>query len=72
MTDIHPIIALFQSHAEVLDAAGRKATLDDAIVNLAGWMDEAQGRLTEDDMAALTEIGAIMYRDGLARRISRP
>lgn len=69
MTYIHPLIALFENHAEALDASGRKTCLDDAITGLAAWMGLAQDRLTEDDMAVLAEIGAIMYREGLQRRI---
>ena len=69
MTDgVHPLIALFEQSAEVLDATGRKEQLDDAIIKLAGWMELAQDRLTDDDMAVLSEIGAILYRDGLGRR----
>jgi len=68
MSDIHPIIELFQAHAEVLDASGQSTTLDDAIVSLAAWLDGAQDRLTEDDMTVLADVGAIMYREGLLRR----
>ena len=67
---MHPLIALFESQAQALDAAGRKATLDDAIVMLAGWMELAQDQLTEDDVVILAEIGAIMFRDGLDRRMA--
>lgn len=68
--DTHPLIALFESRAEVLDAAGQASQLDDAIVKLASWMALAQDRLTEDDMTAVSEIGAILYRDGLNRRMN--
>lgn len=66
---MHPIIALFEQSAEIIDATGQDVQLDDAITKLAGWMGLAQDRLTEDDMAALAEIGAILYRDGLKRRM---
>lgn len=69
MPDTHPMIALFESHAQALDATGRKTCLDDAITLLAGWMSLAQDHLSENDMAVLGEVGAIMYRDGLNRRI---
>lgn len=69
MDDIHPMIALFENRAEVLDAAGQRTSLDDAIVKLAAWMGLAQDQLSDDDMAILAEVGAIMYRDGLARRM---
>jgi len=68
MSDTHPIIGLFQAHAEVLNASGQSATLDDAIVGLATWLDGAQDRLTEDDVVMLADIGEILYRDGLQRR----
>lgn len=69
MDDTHPVIAQFQAHAEVMDSTDRRPGLDDAIVKLAGWMFEAGSRLTEDDLTVLTEIGAILYRDGLNRRM---
>lgn len=68
MGDLHPTIELFRARAEVLDAAGTKTSLDDAIVKLAAWMGLVQDRLTEDDMAVLAEVGAILYREGLGRR----
>lgn len=34
---VHPIIAMFQTHAEVLDAQGTVTTVDDAIWKLAAW-----------------------------------
>lgn len=66
----HPFIALFESRAEVLDAAGQATHPDDAIVKLASWMELAKTRLTKDDTAVLADIGAILYRDGLKRRMS--
>lgn len=68
MPDTHPIIALFENGAQLLDAEGRQADLDDAIVGLASWMGLAQDRLTEDDIAVLAQVGAILYREGLRRR----
>ncbi|AJE99617.1 hypothetical protein [Pandoraea apista] len=71
MENLHPLIALFENRAEVLDATGQPTQPDDAIVKLASWMQLAKDRLTEDDMAALSDIGAILYRDGLKRRMDR-
>lgn len=68
MPNTHPVMALFESRAQLLDAEGRDAQLDDAIVGLASWMGLAQDRLTEDDMTDLGEVGAILYREGLRRR----
>lgn len=68
MPNTHPIIALFESGAQLLDAEGRQTDLDDAIVGLASWMGLAQDRLTEDDITVLAEVGAILYREGLRRR----
>lgn len=70
MSDLHPLIALFENRAEVLDATGQATHPDDAIVKLASWIELAKARLTEDDMAVLADIGAILYRDGLKRRMS--
>lgn len=64
----HPIIKLFEAKAEILELSGNKEGIDAAIVQLAGWIDSAQGRLTEDDLAVLSDIGAMLYRDGLGRR----
>lgn len=69
MSSLHPLIALFENRAEVLDATGQATHADDAIVKLASWMELAKTRLTEDDMAVLADIGAILYRDGLKRRM---
>lgn len=69
MSDVHPLIALFQAQAEVLDATGQVTHLDDAIAKLAGWMELVEDDLTEDDMAVLAEIGGILYREGLNRRM---
>ncbi len=65
---IHPLIALFQQRAEILDMQGSKATTGDAIGMLAAWIEANQDRLTEDDLAVLGEIGGMLYRDGLRRR----
>jgi hypothetical protein len=66
----HPVIETFQVRAELLDMQGSSAGLDEAVAQLAAWMDLASDRLTEDDVAVLTEIGAMLYRDGLRKRRS--
>lgn len=66
---IHPTINLFQHRAELLDLQGSTQGLDDAIANLAAWMDLAADRLTEDDMAVLGEIGGVLFRAGPRRRM---
>lgn len=70
MSDIHPTIALFSHQAELLDIQGSKATADDAIGLLVAWMDACSDKLDEDDLAVLGEVGAIMYREGLRRRMN--
>ncbi|MNV63512.1 hypothetical protein D3C71_1561120 [compost metagenome] len=65
---IHPIIELFEERSRLLDMQGSKASLDDAIAKLAAWMSLAADHLTEDDWAALGEIGAVLYREGMKRR----
>lgn len=66
----HPLIKLFEQRAELLDLQGSKAGLDDALAELAAWMDLAKSHLTEDDMAVLGEVGGILYREGLRRRMT--
>lgn len=66
----HPLIKLFEQRAELLDLQGSKAGLDDALAELAAWMDLAKSHLTEDDMAVLGEVGGILYREGVRRRMA--
>ncbi len=65
---MHPSIDAFQAGAELLDIQDSPAGLDDAIAQLAAWMDLASGRFTEDDLVVLIEIGAMLYRTGLRNR----
>lgn len=65
----HPIIKQFEAHAELLEISGSVEAIDDAIVQLAGWMDGLE--LSEDDEAFLCHIGAVLYREGLRRRTGR-
>jgi hypothetical protein len=65
---IHPIIELFEKRAMLLDMQRSTAGLDDAIANLAVWMELAQDQLTADDWAVLGEIGGMLYREGASRR----
>jgi hypothetical protein len=39
--------------------------LDDAIIQLATWIQLNAHELTEDDFLGLTSIGGILYRQGL-------
>lgn len=66
---IHPMISLFKVKAEVMDATGDRANLDDAISLLAGWIDLEQDGLSEDNMTVLSNIGAIMFREARLRRM---
>ncbi|KQV96667.1 hypothetical protein [Pelomonas sp. Root1237] len=65
----HPVIARFEAVAGLLDVQGDRSTLDDAITRLAAWMGLAADHLTEDDETVLIGIGALLYRDGLRRRL---
>lgn len=65
---MHPIIELFAQRATLLELQSSSKDLDDAIANLAAWMDLAEDHLTEDDRTVLGEIGAVLYREGLRRR----
>jgi len=72
--EIHPLISLIETKAELLDVTDDPKGLDDAISLLVGWMDLAKQRLSEDDMAVLSDVGALLYREGLNRkmRINKP
>ena len=63
----HPIIKQFEVRAEVLDIGGSVEAIDDAIIQLAAWMDGLE--LSADDEALLCHIGAVLYREGLRRRM---
>lgn len=69
MSQDHPIIKQFEAQAEVLDITGSAEAIDEAIVQLATWMDSLE--LSDDDAAMLCRIGAILYREGLRRRMDR-
>lgn len=65
---IHPTIQIFQQRAELLNIQQSTEGLDDAIANLAAWMNMARDHLTEDDWVALAELGGLLYREGVIRR----
>lgn len=67
---LHPVIQRFAAQAELLDLQEARLSLDDAVVRLASWMGLVEGKLTEDDIAALVEVGGILYREGLRKRQS--
>lgn len=69
MSQDHPIIKQFEAQAEVLDITGSAEAIDEAIVQLATWMDGLE--LSDDDAALLCRIGAILYREGLRRRMDK-
>jgi hypothetical protein len=64
----HPNLELFELLSLTLDLQGSNEGLDDAIAELAGWMDLARDHLTDDDWAVLGWIGAVLYRERLRRR----
>ena len=65
---MHPTIEAFRAGAELLDVQESSAGLDDAIAELAAWMDLASERLSEDDLVVLNAIGAMLFRAGLRYR----
>ncbi|MGM9485559.1 hypothetical protein ACS5PN_30500 [Roseateles sp. NT4] len=65
---LHPIIELFATKAQRLEAQGDPAGLDDAIAHLAAWIERCRSRLSEEDIAVLGEVGALLYREGQQRR----
>jgi len=52
----------------MLDMQGSKDTIEDAIGDLAAWIESCEDKLTEDDLAILAGIGGILYREGLNKR----
>lgn len=59
------MIAIF----ERLNIEGRAdIPLDEACAGFAGWLAEAQPRLSDDDVAVLTSVGATLWREGFALR----
>ncbi|MFH7042201.1 hypothetical protein ABT392_07780 [Paucibacter sp. JuS9] len=67
---LHPVIQRFEAQAELLDVQAAHVSLDDAVVRLAAWIGLAEGKLSEDDVVALVEVGGILYREGLRKRQS--
>lgn len=65
---MHPTIEAFRAGAELLDVHESSAGLDDAIAQLAAWMDLASERLSEDDLVVLNAIGEMLFRAGLRHR----
>ena len=64
----HPTIKQFEQCAALLDRQSSMSDLDDAIAELAAWMDLARYKLTDDDMAVLRQVGGVLYREELRRR----
>ncbi|RQY11170.1 hypothetical protein [Burkholderia stagnalis] len=69
--NIHPVIAAFERQSKILDVIGDKQDADDAIALLAGWIDLAAERLTDDDVSVLVNVGGLLFRDGLQRKNAR-
>lgn len=59
----HRNVELFELLALVQDLHGSRKSLDDAVAELANWMDLARDRLTDGDWIVLGEIGAVLYRE---------
>ncbi|MCW3543084.1 hypothetical protein [Burkholderia cenocepacia] len=54
---------------ERLNVEGRATVdLDHTCAGFAGWLAEARGRLSEDEIALLTSVGATLWREGFGRR----
>jgi hypothetical protein len=66
---INPIIALFQAKAELLDVTNSTEGLDDATALLAGWIGKVSMKLSQDDMTILSDVGAVLYREGLRKKL---
>ncbi len=66
---VHHVIQQFQNQAEMLDALRTPQGLDDAISELALWMDLKQTELSPDDWTMLVNVGGLLYREGLRWRM---
>ncbi|CAB3689786.1 hypothetical protein LMG22037_02918 [Paraburkholderia phenoliruptrix] len=54
---------------EQMNAEGRADySLDDTCAGFAGWLAEAWERLPAQDIALLTAVGAVLWREGFALR----
>ncbi|MEI5998265.1 hypothetical protein H3V53_13935 [Paraburkholderia bengalensis] len=54
---------------ERLNMEGRAdLSVDDTCAGLAGWLAGAWDRLKDDDIALLTAVGAVLWREGFALR----
>lgn len=54
---------------EKLNVEGRADwSIDNTCAGLAGWLAGAWDRLKDDDLAVLTAVGAVLWREGLALR----
>lgn len=55
---------------ERLNVEGRTAdlSLDDTCAAFAGWLSGAWDQLDDDDIALLTAVGAVLWREGFALR----
>lgn len=56
-----PLIKRFEAGAELLEIQRDGASVEDAVIRLAAWMDLAADHLTEDDEVVLVGIGAMSY-----------
>ena len=66
---VHHVIQQFQNQAVMLDALQTPQGLEDAISELALWMDLKQAELSEDDWTMLVNVGGLLYREGLRQRM---
>ena len=65
----HPNARLFELLSLMQELEGSRKGLDDAIAELAAWMELARDRLTDDDWVALGQIGAVLYRAAARTRV---
>lgn len=66
--ETHRNICLFELYSLVLDVQRSDWGLNDAIAELAAWMDLARDRLTDEDWMVLGHIGAVLYREAVRRK----
>ncbi|AVY95736.1 hypothetical protein GCM10027202_17990 [Microvirgula curvata] len=70
MENYPPVLSQFEVQAKMLDFAEDSSNLEDAIAMLAGWIEMAEPRLQQHDIAALICIGGTLYRESRRRRLT--
>ena len=70
--DEHPIVGMFRTRSEVLDAKhAPRGDPDEPIARLAIWISLNIDKLSSEDINELTDIGGMLFREQIRRRMIR-